>query len=653
MALSFLVLQAIVCTATLEVRDTSGAGIGGAWISSSSGVTLAVTDDEGIAGIPDEFAADSLLIGRIGFRTWSGTLDGPPRVVYLRSVPVPSGVVIPVTGSRSSRDAPAPSTVYLESDALERLSTGGLRALQGISAGLSVREYGGAMPVTSVSVRGGDPGQLSWFVDGHRLDSPRDGSPAGIPDPALFGGMDISRGGGSSVPGGGLAGTVSFRPEAAGMPAVVSTGADLRGGVSTSARFPVGADRMGIVLRRNRGAGGSSGLSASGLLTGNPGHLSYGLMGSWSEGDPEDPDWAVPSGGHRTQTAFDGWMSAGIGGFTASAGLGFGRLGYTAESPEPVDDVHRDWRLALGASRRFVAGPLSATAGTSLTGEWVESTALGARRRTALTLSADAVMPAGPVALHAAALGEVSGDRIYPGLRLTAGIPLAGSLLRSHVSAARSFHLPGFNDLYWPPDAFAEGNPSLHPETSLEAEAGVTSSVPGLLDASVTAFFALTDDLIIWLPGAGGIWSPGNVSRARRAGLEFSADAEPGPLSLSGTLTWLDAVDLTDGSVSYGMRLPYRPEYTWGAEAGIRVAGWLSAGLSAFGSGIRFTNASQTAALPEYTVLSGTVSSALPRLSGTRLEVYVTNALDERYEETDGYPGQPRTFGIRIRWTEQ
>jgi outer membrane receptor protein involved in Fe transport len=651
-ALSFLVLSAFVSVTTVDVRDTSGSAVAWAWVTTCDSVQVATTDVSGTASIPDGLEGDTLRIGRIGFETWTGVPSGPRCPVYLRSVPVPSGVVIPVTAQRAEGPR-TPSAVHLESDVLERVSAEGLRSLQGISAGLSVREYGGALPVTSVSVRGADPTQVSWFVNGHRIDSPRDGSPAVFPDPALFGGMEVSRGGSSSTQGGGLAGSVAYVSEDAGMPSVAAAGADDRGGITTLGRFSLGDNRIGISIRRTRGEGESRGAIVSGLVTSCAGPVGYGLLGSWSEGDTEDPDWAAPSGGHRTQTALDAWLSIEHGDFTHTAGGGFGRMGYTAGSPYDIDDVHRDGRVDIGTAWSAERGFLSLETEGRLTGEWVESTSIGSRRRTALMLSADVRLPAGPAVLEAAALGEVEGETLYPGCRISAGVPLAGSLLRSHVSAARSFHLPDFNDLFWPADAFAEGNPMLEPETSWEAEAGFSSSVPGIFDTALTAFCAVTDDMIMWLPGEGGVWSPGNISRARRAGLEISTHWEAGPRSLSGTFTWLDATDMTEGSVNYGMRLPYRPEYTWGAGAAIRVTEWLSAGLSAFGSGLRFTNASQTAALPAYTVLSGTVSAGLPRLTGTRLEVYVTNALDERYEETDGYPGQPRTFGIRIRWTER
>jgi outer membrane receptor protein involved in Fe transport len=651
-AFAFLIISILARHVNLTVEDTSGAPVAGAWVGTPDGTGIALTDDSGSVSLPDGMIADSIVVRSIGFARWTGPVPPEPLVIYLRSVPVPSGVVIPVTTGRRASTGLIPSTVHLESDALDQLSLAGLRSLPGVSAGLSVREYGGSMPVTSLSIRGGDPGQVSWFVDGHRIDSARDGSPSGILDPSIFGGMEISCGGGSAWSGGGLAGTVSWRSEAPGMLSQFSLGTDNRGRLRFLGRFPLAGQRVGLSIRRLHGTGNTSGISGSGIVTGATGDLDYGLLCSFTEGDAEDPDWALPSGGHRAQTGLDAWAGLRTGSFRHGFGISFGRMGYTAEYPDPLDDVHRDGTLDLRTSRDLSKGPLSLTAGGGIRSEWLESTSLGSRRRITLECTAEAGFLAGPVALSAAALGELHEGALSPGIRVSAGIPLAGPEFRLHVSAARSFHNPSFNDLYWPQDVFAKGNPDLKPETSLETEAGLTLRAFGLLDATSTAFIARTDDLIIWLPGAGGIWSPENISRALRAGLETSVHLDIDGTVLSGNFTWLDATDLTDGSVNYGLRLPYRPEYTWGAGSSVMLCDWLHVGANAFGSGLRFTNSSQTAALPPYTVLSGSARAALP-IGGCSLVVYVTNALDEEYEETEGYPGQPRTIGLQINWMEE
>ncbi len=650
------ILLAILQTGsyTLSVTDTSGSPIAGVRVENAEGSLLGATDQDGVFAAAEDISGDSIAIRCIGFATWQGTAPRSGENVHLETVPVPSGVVISVVAERRSAAGQIPSTVFLGTDDLEDISLSGMRSLVGKSAGVSVREYGGAMPVLSVSIRGGEPGQVSWFVDGHRIDSARDGSPGGLLDPAIFGGLELGRGGSSAYIGGGLAGIVAFRPESSDMPSFVSLGGDDRGGARAVCRFPLAGTRFGISLRRLVGAGGSTGYSVSTILSGSAGGFRYGILGSHSDGEAESPDWTLPTDGVRSQTSLDAWSRVQNGRFFHDVGLRLGNLTYRSTLPVPFDDRHRDGSADLGSGFRMPLPGGSLLVRGAMTFEWLESNALGSRDRTKAEGAAEYSGYIGPFSLSAACLGEFGPSGTSPGARVSLGIPIFEPSLACWVSGARSFHNPTFNDLYWPADAFAEGNPELEPETSWEAEAGLTLRAFDLLDATSTVFLALTDDLIIWLPGTGGIWSPENISRARRAGLETSVHVDLSSMELSGNFTWLDATDLTDGSVNYGLRLPYRPEYTWGADGKVYCfARMVDLSISAFGSGLRFTNSSQTAALPSYWVLSSSVSVDIPWLAGVSLAVTVTNLLDEDYEETSGYRGIPRTIGVHVNWMEE
>jgi outer membrane cobalamin receptor len=638
---------------TLRVTDTSGTPLAGVRVESARDSLIGATDQYGVFTATEDISGDSIAIASIGFATWLGPAPDSGGNVYLETVPVPSGVVIQVVAERRSAAGQIPSTVYLGTDDLEDLSLSGMRSLTGKSAGVSVREYGGAMPVLSVSMRGAEPGQISWFVDGHRIDSARDGSPGGLLDPAIFGGLELARGGSSAYIGGGLAGIVAFRPESSDMPSFISLGGDDRGGARAVCRFPLAGTRLGISLRRLVGAGGSTGYSVSTILSGSVGGFSYGILGSHSDGEAESPDWTLPTDGVRSQTSLDVWSRVQNGRFFHDFGLRLGNLTYRSAVPVPFDDRHRDGSADLGSGFRIPLPGGSLLVRGAMTFEWLESDALGSRDRTRAEGAAEFSGSFGPLSLSAACLGEFSPSGTSPGARVSLGIPIFEPCLACWVSGARSYHNPSFNDLYWPADAFAEGNPELEPETSWEAEAGLTLRAFDLLDATSTVFLARTDDLIIWLPGTGGIWSPENISRARRAGLETSVHVDLSSMELSGNFTWLDATDLTDGSVNYGLRLPYRPEYTWGVDGKVCcfVRG-LDLSLSAFGSGLRFTNSSQTTALPSYAVLSSSASIELPWFTGVSLALTVTNVLDEDYEETSGYKGIPRTIGLHISWME-
>lgn len=84
------------------------------------------------------------------------------------------------------------------------------------------------------------------------------------------------------------------------------------------------------------------------------------------------------------------------------------------------------------------------------------------------------------------------------------------------MNFSRNFRIPTYNDLYWEEG----GNPNLKPESSYQAE---LSNVFLYRDfkLSQTAYFIKIDDLLRWIPGDKGIWSPQNTDRVNTYGTEF------------------------------------------------------------------------------------------------------------------------------------
>jgi outer membrane cobalamin receptor len=86
---------------------------------------------------------------------------------------------------------------------------------------------------------------------------------------------------------------------------------------------------------------------------------------------------------------------------------------------------------------------------------------------------------------------------------------------------AHSFRAPTFNDLYWPADSFAEGNPGLEPETGYSGDLGI-SGVNRNISYNLFGFFRYIEDVILWLPGTDNIWRPSNHGRGIYPGIEAS-----------------------------------------------------------------------------------------------------------------------------------
>jgi iron complex outermembrane receptor protein len=84
---------------------------------------------------------------------------------------------------------------------------------------------------------------------------------------------------------------------------------------------------------------------------------------------------------------------------------------------------------------------------------------------------------------------------------------------------SRNYRAPGLNDLYWQPG----GNPDLQTETGLSYEVGLAfakNSKHHSLSAEITWFDSWINDMIIWVPGSGNVWSPQNKRQVRASGTE-------------------------------------------------------------------------------------------------------------------------------------
>ena len=89
-----------------------------------------------------------------------------------------------------------------------------------------------------------------------------------------------------------------------------------------------------------------------------------------------------------------------------------------------------------------------------------------------------------------------------------------------HGLVSRSFRAPTFNDLYWPDEGWAKGNPNLKPEKGITVELGIETKVNKYLLSNITFYRNDYNDLINWTEEA-GVWQPKNVNSAVIDGIEF------------------------------------------------------------------------------------------------------------------------------------
>ncbi len=635
--------MSVILVSAPRVIDDSGNPVAGALFESATG-RICPSDSTGT------FASDPEGEGTVralGYEPWSGTV-GPSTTVVLRRAPLQSGVLVEVRAAAPGPAEGSLSSSEIGSGHISSLEGTGIHSIGARVPGLVLREYGGPASVLSISVRGSDPSQVSWTVDGHRLRSAMDGGIPFLLDPDLFAGMRFARGGSSGFREGGLAGTVDLMPASPSTPPGLRLRADSRGGGGAVTGFTLGGIcRFTLAASALRGPQDASGRSLSLLSTIHPpGGARLGLLVCSSRGGSESPDWSPPTDASIDRGSIDAWIATGAGGVTLRAGAHAGSVYYRGTTPTPVDDRNTDLSSEASVSLAAPAGPAALLFEADAMTEGVSGTSLGGRVRSTAGTGISAAVPAGPLSLDATGrLEACTGEGPGLGARASARLLLADGLVMTGISAARSFRRPTFNDLYWPADPFAEGNPGLDTETSAEIEL-VLAVEAGSFSADVALYTARVEDMIAWAPGAGGIWTPGNILEASKRGIEASAAAGAGHLSLAATFSLSRTVDESPGSVNEGGQLPYRPMSTWGVDAALDMAPF-DAHLVVTGTGRRFINASNTLSLEGYALLGAGLRWRPTDATG--LALTASNILDEEYEESNGFPGRGATFGVEVQ----
>ncbi len=221
--------------------------------------------------------------------------------------------------------------------------------------------------------------------------------------------------------------------------------------------------------------------------------------------------------------------------------------------------------------------------------------------------------------------------------------------LISHYT--RSYKAPSFNDLYWPRDAFAVGNPNLKPETGRNYDIGLTASYATLALAS-NYFVNNVEDLILWAqdPAVNNLWTPKNISKTNTIGIENSATLTlfKGLLAVNGEYTYMKALDKSADPNLHNKFIIYRPKNKLDLTTTIRFRSFETNFIYHY-VGLRYINAPNTRWLPSYRLfdLNATYRHKLfGLLWSATLEL--TNLTDESYMKVNGTaePGRMSKFSF-------
>jgi outer membrane cobalamin receptor len=214
-----------------------------------------------------------------------------------------------------------------------------------------------------------------------------------------------------------------------------------------------------------------------------------------------------------------------------------------------------------------------------------------------------------------------------------------------HGSLSRSFRAPTFNDLYWPDEGWAVGNPNLKPEKCITAEIGLEAKLSKFLLSDLTYYRSNYNQLISWIPEA-GVWKPQNIGSAVIDGLELENS-----LSLSQDLmlrisyTYLRARD--DKAHEY---LIYQPKNK--ADFSLKYSGPNGLAIEFKGqfTDTRFHDADNTIKVKRFFVLGLNASKQIKQWLTCYMSI--DNLLNERYQAIRDYPmpGFSLTTGVKLEF---
>jgi vitamin B12 transporter len=213
----------------------------------------------------------------------------------------------------------------------------------------------------------------------------------------------------------------------------------------------------------------------------------------------------------------------------------------------------------------------------------------------------------------------------------------------------RAYRVPSFNDLYWPAQGGAAGNASLRPETGYGIDLGFERK-RGDFRYSATLYCRYSQDVILWQPGADGVWRPSNFGAALYPGLEQEIAARFAErYAISASYSYLNSFVVSGGlSLSDDKRLPMTSVHSLKGTLSFE-GDRLSWSASARYASLRYLKTANVAYLPAYFTLDALVRWRVSKSAS----IYLAgdNLFDENYEIVDGYPMPGTKVRVGIEFT--
>ena len=226
--------------------------------------------------------------------------------------------------------------------------------------------------------------------------------------------------------------------------------------------------------------------------------------------------------------------------------------------------------------------------------------------------------------------------------------------MKGHYS--RNYKIPTFNDRYWG----TAGNPDLKVESSNNLDVNLqlnTDDADFTLRNTLSGYYSVLKDMIMWFPVSGSIWEPDNRQEVEVKGLEYSAflcsefnrlDWEVS-LSYSYNLSTVLDVYQENDSDEIGRQLAYTPKHNYMFFVSADFEKW-NILIDGHYTGLRY-NSNLDNMLDSYFLLNAAIGRAFSISSSEiKIDFVVNNVLDNKYVNMENYAMPGINWQIKLKY---
>lgn len=211
------------------------------------------------------------------------------------------------------------------------------------------------------------------------------------------------------------------------------------------------------------------------------------------------------------------------------------------------------------------------------------------------------------------------------------------------LNISRNFRIPTFNDLYWEEG----GNPDLKPESSYQAEIGNVFTFK-TISLTQTFYYMKIKDLLQWVPGKNGIWSPKNQDKVNSYGAEtlLSWKKHFGKNYLVANMTYAYTISEDEETKNQLFFVPYNK--VTGSVSYSRNK--ISAYYQFLYNGFVYTRADNNPdeIINDYMISNLGIDYDFKFLDSFKLGFQILNVFNEEYESLEDRPMPGRNFNMYL-----